>query len=61
VPDSGLAPYHSLFNPAFDGPRWLTGGSVGPEASGFTPVVLLIVAVFFSRAYRENRYHPLGG
>ena len=60
VPDSGFAPYHSLFSPTFNGPRWLTGGSVGPEASVFTPVVLLIVAIFFSLAYRENRYHPLG-
>jgi len=60
VPDSGLVPYHSLFNSAFNGPRWLTGGSVGPEASVFTPAVLLIVAIFFSRAYRENLYHPLG-
>jgi len=59
VPDSGLAPYHNLFNSAFSGPRWLTGGSVGPEASIFTPIVLLIVAIFFSRVYRENSYHPL--
>jgi uncharacterized protein len=56
VPDSGLVPYHNLFNSAFDGPRWLTGGSVGPEASLFTPIVLGIVAILFARAYREKRY-----
>ena len=56
VPDSGIPPYHNLFNSAFSGPRWLTGGTVGPEASIFTPIVLLIVAILFSRAYRENRY-----
>jgi len=56
VSDSGLAPYHNLLNSSFAGPRWLTGGSVGPEASIFTPAVLLIVAVLFSRFYRENRY-----
>jgi len=56
VPDSGLQPYHNLFNCSFSGPRWLTGGSVGPEASVFTPIVLLIVAVLFARSYRENRY-----
>ncbi len=56
VPDSGIAPYHNLFGSTFDGPRWLTGGSVGPEASVFTPIVLVIVAVLFTRVYRENRY-----
>jgi uncharacterized protein len=59
VPDSGIPPYHNLFGCTFSGPRWLTGGSVGPEASIFTPIVLLIVAVLFTRVYRENRYHPL--
>ncbi len=61
VSDSGLAPYHNLFNSRFSGPTWLTGGGVGPEASIFTPLILLIVAILFSRVYRENRYHPLGG
>jgi hypothetical protein len=56
VADSGLAPYHNLFNSSFHGPVWLTGGSVGPEASVFTPVVLLVVAILFSRVYRENCY-----
>jgi membrane protease YdiL (CAAX protease family) len=56
VPDSGIAPYHNLFNSSFNGPRWLTGGSVGPEASVFTPIVLLIVAFLFTGVYRENRY-----
>jgi len=61
VSDSGLAPYHNLFNSSFSGPVWLTGGSVGPEASVFTPIVLLIVGILASRVYRENRYRPLGG
>jgi len=56
VPDSGLPPYHNLFSCSFHGSRWLTGGSVGPEASMFTPIVLAIVAIVFSRVYRENRY-----
>ena len=59
VTDSGLASYHNLFNSRFSGPTWLTGGSVGPEASIFTPLILLIVAILFSRVYRDNRYHPL--
>lgn len=56
VPDSGLVPYHNLFNSAFSGPDWLTGGSVGPEASVFTPVVLGIVGIVFVSIYRENKY-----
>jgi uncharacterized protein len=60
VTDSGLAPYHNLFNSSFGGPAWLTGGSVGPEASVFTPLTLLIVGLLFSRVYREHRYQPFG-
>ena len=56
VPDSGLAAYHNLFNSTFHGPTWLTGGSVGPEASIFTPIVLALVAILFSRVYRESKY-----
>ena len=48
VPDSGVAPYHNLFNCSFHGPRWLTGGTVGPEASIFTPVMLVRVAIIFT-------------
>lgn len=59
VPDSGMLPYHNLFNSAFHGPRWLTGGSVGPEGSILTPIALLIVALIFNRYYRENRYRQL--
>jgi uncharacterized protein len=56
VPDSGLVPYHNLFNSSFSGPRWLTGGTVGPEASIFTPIVLIIVAILVTRVFRENKY-----
>jgi membrane protease YdiL (CAAX protease family) len=59
VPNSGIVPYHNLLNSVFSGPRWLTGGMVGPEASVLTPIALLIVAVVFSRYYRENRYPKL--
>lgn len=62
VPDSGLKPYDNLFDSAFRGPAWLTGGSVGPEASIFTPIVLLIVAIVFASVYRDELYsihvHP---
>jgi hypothetical protein len=60
VPDSGIAPYHNLFNSDFSGQRWLTGGTVGPEASIFTPIVLVIVAILFTRIYRENKFQAPG-
>jgi len=56
VPDSGMLPSHSLFQSYFRGPQWLTGGTVGPEASVFTPIVLLIAAIIFSRLYRQTEY-----
>lgn len=54
--DSGYAPYHNLLNSELKGPNWLTGGSVGPEASVVAPIVFVIVAIVFSRVYTENRY-----
>lgn len=59
VRDSGAPAYHNFLNSTFSGPVWLTGGSVGPEASLFTPIVLALVAILFSRSYRKNRYLPL--
>ncbi len=59
VPDSGIVPYHNLLNSAFSGPRWLTGGIVGPEASILTPIALVIVALVFTRYYRENHNQVL--
>jgi uncharacterized protein len=56
VPDSGILPYHNLLNSRLSGPRWLTGGTVGPEASLLTPIALFVVALIFSRYYREIRY-----
>jgi uncharacterized protein len=59
VPNSGLLPSQSLLYASFSGPRWLTGGTVGPEASIFCPIVLAIVAIVFSLKYRDARYRPL--
>ena len=56
VADSGLPGYHNLLSSSFSGPRWLTGGTVGPEASVFTPIVLILVGIVFARIYRENKY-----
>ena len=55
VPDSGIVPYHNLLGSTLSGPLWLTGGTVGPEASVLTPLALLVVALVFSRYYRGTR------
>jgi uncharacterized protein len=56
VPDSGtLFPGH-LLKSSFHGPRWLTGGVVGPEGSALCFVVIAIVWIAFARTYREVRY-----
>jgi membrane protease YdiL (CAAX protease family) len=60
VRDSGILPYHSVLSSAFSGPIWLTGGIVGPEASILCPIALLVVALIFSRYYRENWYPSIG-
>ena len=53
VPDSGtLFPGH-LLKSSFHGPRWLTGGVVGPEGSVLCFVVIAVVWVTFDRVYRE--------
>lgn len=59
VPNSGLLPSESLLNASFCGPRWLTGGTVGPEASIVCPIILAIVAIVFSLKYRDARYRAL--
>jgi uncharacterized protein len=47
VPDSGFPSYGHLLNSTLQGPRWLTGGSVGPEASMMMFVVLALMFVLF--------------
>jgi hypothetical protein len=51
VPDSGMLPIGHLLNSSFHGPRWLTGGTVGPEASvveiGVYVVALFLFAVMY--------------
>jgi len=49
VPDSGILAYGHLYNSAFHGPTWLTGGAVGPEGSivSFVTLGLCAVAIHF--------------
>jgi uncharacterized protein len=56
VPDSGLNASHNFLHSEFHGPKWLTGGSTGPEASIFTLISLVIVSLLILRKYRAVRY-----
>jgi membrane protease YdiL (CAAX protease family) len=56
VPDSGgMLPGH-LLNSSFQGPEWLTGGSVGPEGSLLVFAVIGAMWVLFDRMYPEVKY-----
>jgi membrane protease YdiL (CAAX protease family) len=56
VPDSGtIFPGH-LLKSSFHGPRWLTGGMVGPEGSALCFVVIAVVWAGFARKYPEAKY-----
>ena len=56
VPDSGtLFPGH-LLKSSFHGPRWLSGGSVGPEGSVLCFVVIAVAWVGFAKVYPEVKY-----
>ena len=52
VPDSGTVEPGHLMRPAFRGNDWLTGGSVGPEASVVCFFVIAVVGVVFARRFR---------
>jgi membrane protease YdiL (CAAX protease family) len=56
VPDSGtLFPGH-LLKSSFHGPRWLTGGMVGPEGSVLCLAVIAATWAAFARAYPEMKH-----
>jgi membrane protease YdiL (CAAX protease family) len=61
VPDSGIvAPGHML-NSAFQGPAWLTGGTVGPEGSAMAFAVVGIAAILFVIVYPSKKGFSLSG
>jgi membrane protease YdiL (CAAX protease family) len=58
VPDSGYRVYGSLLNSTMrDSPRWLTGGSVGPEGSVFCLLILALLALVVAKIY-PSRISP---
>lgn len=55
VPDSGLVFPGHLSNATLHGPRWLTGGTPGPEASVIDFLILLIFFFLFDRIFPARR------
>ena len=56
VPDSGQVAVGHLFNASFSGPRWLTGGTVGPEGSYLCIALLLALCFIFAHRFREAKF-----
>jgi hypothetical protein len=56
VPDSGQTLPGHLFNGTFSGPRWLTGGTVGPEGSVLLTLLLVLFWLCASAWLGETHY-----
>jgi uncharacterized protein len=56
VPDSGILFPGHLLKSSFHGPRWITGGIVGPEGSVLCFAVMGAVWVAFAKAYPDVKY-----
>ena len=54
VPDSGIVAPGHLLNTSLHGPAWLTGGTVGPEGSVMSFVVIAVAAALFARVYSRR-------
>jgi membrane protease YdiL (CAAX protease family) len=55
VNNSGLQVPGHLFNPHVQGPIWLSGGSVGPEGSVLSSLLLVLMTIAFLAIYRDHR------
>jgi len=58
TPDSGLLAQGHLLNSTFHGPRWLTGGTIGPEGSAIDFVVFLLTFIVFALLYPAKGTTP---
>lgn len=56
VPDSGIMASGHLMDSTFGGPRWLTGGHIGPEGSVFVFPLLGLLSLAFARLNKEARF-----
>jgi uncharacterized protein len=56
VPDSGMVASGHLLNANMHGPRWLTGGTIGPEGSLVAFILFAITFVAFNWAYPAKKF-----
>ena len=56
VPDSGFVPPGHLLKTSLHGSSWLTGGSVGPEASILLFVLVGVFSILLHRLYPQAKY-----
>ncbi len=59
VPDSGTPAVGHLLNAQLSGPKWLTGGSAGPEASVVMLVIEVMFFALFLAIHREDKLRLL--
>ena len=57
VPNSGLVLPGHLSNATLQGPTWLTGGTVGPEASVFDFAIIVVFFFVFNWIYPARSAH----
>jgi membrane protease YdiL (CAAX protease family) len=58
VPDSGMLATGHLINSSLHGPKWLTGGSIGPEGSVLDFALFLLSFLLFARLYPAKPAYP---
>jgi|SRR5579862_6272075 membrane protease YdiL (CAAX protease family) len=58
TPDSGLLGRGHLLNSSSHGSTWMTGGSVGPEGSVLSVVLILLLTVLFHFAFKKGEPYP---
>ena len=58
VPDSGMLATGHLLNSNIDGPRWLTGGTIGPEGSAIAFALFVIYFAAFHWIYPGRNNKP---
>ncbi|MBZ5570137.1 MAG: CPBP family intramembrane metalloprotease [Acidobacteriia bacterium] len=56
VPDSGITVAGHLLNPSFQGSKWMTGGTAGPEASVVTLLGYVFAFALINLRFPETRY-----
>jgi uncharacterized protein len=56
VPNSGMSTPGHLLDSYFHGPRWLTGGTIGPEGSALVFLLILLMFIALDRMYRTVQF-----